>query len=191
MKRSKNRTNDLTTLHIQENLRDAADFTSIDQRIILMWKMDKYSVKSISIKAWMDSGLVNKNISKYKREVLNLSKINKNKNSKKKKMVADLHINFIRDFWNSLSNQPITIRKIKAQLHNPILESEKISQSLIQNILLSDLKWSTKFCINDIKKIMKKESARIFAESLSIQLKLMTSNFEIIYMDEFSFSSRK
>ena len=40
----KNRTNDLTILHSQENLRDAADFTSIDPRIILMWRMNKYSV---------------------------------------------------------------------------------------------------------------------------------------------------
>ena len=139
----------------------------------------------------MDPGLVNKNISKYKREVLNLWKINKNKNRKKNKKVTDLHINFIRDFWNSLSNQPITIRKIKAQLHNPIFESEKISQSWIRNILKSDLKMKNKILHKWHKKIMTKESARIFAESLSIQLKLMTINFEIIYMDEFSFSSRK
>ena len=70
----KNRTNDLATLHSQENLSDAANFTSINPKIILMWKMNRYSVKFIAIKAWMDPGLANKNISKYKREVLNLWK---------------------------------------------------------------------------------------------------------------------
>ena len=59
------------TLHSQEILRVSADFTSIDSRIILMWRMNKYSVKSIA-KNRMYPGLANKNISKYKREVLNL-----------------------------------------------------------------------------------------------------------------------
>ena len=74
-----NQTNDLATLHSYENLRDEADFKSIDLSIILMWKMNKHSVKSIAIKTWMDQNLINKNISKCKLEVLNLWKINKTK----------------------------------------------------------------------------------------------------------------
>ena len=61
----------------QQNLNKVVDFMNIDMRIILMWKMNKYSINSIVLKSCTSKGLVYKSSSKYKRGVLNLWKVNK------------------------------------------------------------------------------------------------------------------
>ena len=51
----------------EQNLNKVVGFTNIDPRIILMWKMNKYSINSFTFKTCTSKDLVYESISKYKR----------------------------------------------------------------------------------------------------------------------------
>ena len=53
----------------RQNLNKVFDFTNIDQTIVLMRTMNKFSLNSIALKSCTSKDFVYKSISKYNREV--------------------------------------------------------------------------------------------------------------------------
>ena len=45
------------------------DFTNVDQQIIMLWKLNKYSINSIAVQTRTNKEFVNKSISKFRRGV--------------------------------------------------------------------------------------------------------------------------
>ena len=105
-----------------QKLNSKVDFMDVDPQIIYLWKSDKYSISSIALKTQASKELVNESISKYKRGVRNLWRMNRRNNKTKRRKITETHIEAIKDFVNSMQNQPITIRKIKKQLSHHILK---------------------------------------------------------------------
>ena len=167
------------------------DFSKINSRIILLWKLNKYSVKSIAMITNTSKEFVCEWISKYKRGVKKLCKIKQRNSWRKRKIVTNDIIEKIREFCCNPKHQPITIKKIKRCINNQKHTAEFLSYTTVRSILRNELKMSYKILHKCHKKVMTKEHMCLFAESLSLQLKMYYAIYEVIYIDEFSFSSRK
>ena len=157
----------------------------------MLWKLNKYSINSIAVQTRTNKEFVNKSISKYRRGVKALWKDNQKKCKVKRKEKTVKYIEMIKDFCSSLHNQPITIRKIKSYLLASNLDKGEPCVTTIGSILRKELGMSYKILHKWHKKVMTTEHANSFAKSLLIQFKLINQDYEIIYLDEFSFSSRK
>ena len=177
--------------HNLENRKAWVNFSDVNPRIILLWKQNKYSIKSIALIMNTSKEQVNKWIAKYKRGVKKIWKMKQRVNWRKKKRISNDYIESIREYCNLQKNQPITIKKIKSYVHNSGSSVEQSSHTTIRSILRKELKMNYKILHKCHKKVMTNDYTFLIAESLSIQLKLMSIHYEVIYLDEFSFSSRK
>ena len=71
------------------------------------------------------------------------------------------------------------------------LDETPPSKTTIASILKKELGMSYKVLQTKNTKVTKPEQERLFCESLAVQLWLRDAGFELKYVDEFSFSSRK
>ena len=97
----------------------------------------------------------------------------------------------IKEFLFLPKNQSITIKKIKRYMNSSRKDLEHPSNTTISNILREELKMNFKKFHKCHRKVMTGKHTRLFAESLSLKLTLNLIHYEVIYLDEFSFSSRK
>ena len=187
----KEQSEDSLITHNQDIKNAFADFSGVNWKTILLWKQNKYSIKSIAAITCTRKMQVNKSIAKYKRGIKKMWKMRHHINSNKRRRASHDYIEMIKEFWSLPKNQPITIKKIKRYTNSSRKDLEHPSNTTIRSILREELKMNYKILHKCHRKVMTGEHTRLYAESLSLQLTLNLIHYEVIYLDEFSFSSRK
>ena len=159
--------------------------------VIMMWRFKRYSIKSISAKSWLPREQVNNIISKYRSIVKRLSKKKRNLRKGTRLAVTINQISKIKAFWDKTKDKPIKIRDVKLAVWPPGWIEKTPSNSTISSILKKELRMKYKVLQFRNLKTETFANKRLFIENLAIQGILKRNNTELIYIDEFSFSSRK
>ena len=99
------------------------------------------------------------------------------------------HIKFVKDYIRRWKGQHFTVAMVKNQIYNNT-DLDNLSEWHIRKILKTYLNYSYKKLSKMNIKVMRPEYIRRFHESAIMQHMLLEVNYELIYLDEFSFSSR-
>ena len=99
------------------------------------------------------------------------------------------HIKFVKDYIWRWKEQHFTVAMVKNQICNNT-DLDNLSEWHIRKILKTYLNYSNKKLSKMNIKVMRPEYIRRFHESAIMQHMLLEVNYELIYLDEFSFSSR-
>ena len=162
-----------------------------EEEVIALWRINKYSIKSISARTQIPKEIVNKILSKYRRLVKQQCNENKKKRSGKRFVVSPGHIMKIKDYLDYNEHRPICARDVIKAVWAPQDNECSPSDSTIYSILKKEFKMSYRLLEKKHMKSVDHLGTRKFIQAFSLQLKLSRDNIEIIYVDEFSFSSRK
>ena len=87
--------------------------------------------------------------------------------------------------------RPIKIRDIKHHVWQPSSNEKVPHDSTISRILRNELNITYKVLQKRNLKTENSSNIRLFHESLAIQVFLRAKDYELIYIDEFSYSSKK
>ena len=85
----------------------------IETDIITLWRVHRYSIKSISAKMLISKEIVNRILSKYRSLVRKQCQINKKQNFGRRLKVTPEHIDKMREVWERQRDKPIYIRDVK------------------------------------------------------------------------------
>ena len=135
--------------------------------------------------------IVNKILSKYRRLVKQQCNENKKKRSGKRFVVSSEHIMKIKDYLDYNEHRPICARDVIKAVWAPQDNECSPLDSTFYSILKKEFKMSYRLLEKKYMKSVYHLGKRKFIQIFSLQLKLSRDNIEIIYVDEFSFSSRK
>ena len=163
--------------------------TEVD--VIFYWKRLRYSIKSIAAKFAISKEKVCQILSKYKANVKKIWTMNKRKRKGLRHAVEQKHLLAIKDYWASTIYKPIKIKDIKEHLW-PLAKREKAPHnSTISRVLRNELNMSYKVLQKKNPVTRTSSNIRLFHESIAIQTLLRVKGFELIYVDEFHYSSLK
>ena len=162
----------------------------IEVQVVLLKLIKHYWSQSIAAKTNLTKIKVNKIIAKYKR-LLKMQKTRKLKSIWISYLtIKDHHIEQMKKYVDSIHNTPVKIEMIKNAVWPKNSETKPPWNSTISKILKNKLNMSYKVLHKWNIKRKEKLNKRVFIESLYLQTKLRTNEIEIIYIDEFKFSSR-
>ena len=163
----------------------------IETDIITLWKVHRYSIKSISAKMLISKEIVNRILSKYRSLVRKQCQINKKQNFGRRLKVTPEHIDKMREVWERQRDKPIYIRDVKNAVWSALRSSDIPSNSTVSSIMKRELKMSYHLLEKKHRKATMEEGVRKFIQAFALQIELNKSEIELIFIDEFSFSSRK
>ena len=170
------------------------DFTTPTQNeinVIALWKIKRYSVKSICAALWLEKEQVNRIISSFRSIIRKTKRRKRNWRKGARFSVTDDQISRIKQYCDETKNKPIKIKDIKQAVW-PAEENRYIpTNSTISSILKNELNMRYKVLQTRNLITKKPENRRLFCQSLALQNILRNANTELIYVDEFNFSSRK
>ena len=162
-----------------------------EEEIIALWRINKYSIKSISAKTQVLKEAVNKILSKYRKLVKQQRNARKKKRWGKRFAVLSEQIVKIKNYLECNKHRPICVRDLKKAIWPQMDNQRAPSDSTICSILKREFWMSYRLLEKKNIKSINPPGTRKFIQALSLQFKLTRDNIEMIYVDEFSFSSRK
>ena len=127
----------------------------------------------------------------YRASVRKLSKVKKRIRKGVRSYVGSQQVQSINQYWEETTKRPIKIRDIKHYVWPISQEQKPPHNSTISRILKKELGMSFKVLQKRNPKTRQEENARLFHEAIAIQVFLRENDFELIYIDEFSYSSKK
>ena len=163
----------------------------IETDIITLWRVHRYSIKSISAKMLISKEIVNRILSKYRSLVRKQCQINKKQNFGRRLKVTPEHIDKMREVWERQRDKPIYIRDVKNAVWPTLRSSDIPSNSTVSSIMKRELKMSYHLLEKKHRKATMEEGVRKFIQAFALQIELNKSEIKLIFIDEFSFSSRK
>ena len=113
-----------------------------EEEVIALWRINKYSIKSISARTQIPKEIVNKILSKYRRLVKQQCNENKKKRSGKRFVVSPEHIMKIKDYLDYNEHRPICARDVIKAVWAPQNNKCSPSDSTIYSILKKEFKMS-------------------------------------------------
>ena len=159
------------------------------QRFVAELHEDKrYSIQTLSSIFSLDSFVVNR-IIKRTRKILAIKKKVLARSSRQRKLNAT-HIDFIRQLLTSAKSNFLSINSIKKKLLTNFEEISDISDTTVRKIVSKDLRFRFKKLDKIEPKTMTKDSIRSFLENSLILLEIQSQCIEVVYIDEFTVSSR-
>ena len=144
--------------------------------VIMIWRFERYSIKSISTKSWLPREQVNNIISKYWSIVKRLSKKKRNLRKGTRLVVTINQISKIKAFWDKTKDKPIKIRDVKLAVWPPGWIEKTPSNSTISSILKKELRMKYKVLQFRNLKTETFANKRLFIENLAIQGILKRNN---------------
>ena len=135
--------------------------------------------------------IVNRILSKYRSLVRKQCQINKKQNFGRRLKVTPEHIDKMREVWERQWDKPIYIRDVKDAVWPALRSSDIPSNSIVSSIMKRELKMSYHLLEKKHRKATLEEGVRKFIQAFALQIELNKSEIELIFIDEFSFSSRK
>ena len=108
----------------------------------------------------------------------------------KQRKFKDEHVLWVKEYVDSKATKYFTAAHIWSAFNTNFGDDMKISVSTVTRILKNKLKMKYKKLEKTDLRTLNPTSKRFMAESLSLQLELLQENYELIWVDEFSLSSR-
>ena len=176
---------------ISEIMKNNTD-TQKEIEVIALKRINWYSIKSICAKTLLPKEKVNQILSKFK-YLLKRHPHSDNKPTKiKRRVVSSDKIKEIKQICEDRKSYPIYSEDIKSALWS---SSEKLEntpwKTTICSILKNELSMSYRLLDKKNAKTTKEAGIRDFVQSFSLQIEIQKKGIELIYLDEFSYSSRK
>ena len=176
---------------ISEIMKNNTD-TQKEIEVIALKRINWYSIKSICAKTLLPKEKVNQILSKFK-YLLKRHPHSDNKPTKiKRRVVSSDKIMEIKQICEDRKRYPIYSEDIKSALWS---SSEKLEntpwKTTICSILKNELGMSYRLLDKKNAKTTKEAGIRDFVQSFSLQIEIQKKGIELIYLDEFSYSSRK
>ena len=154
---------------------------------IFHWRRYSYSAPSISLLLSIPKEKVKEILSEYKKNV----KIACNKNRRKRKglrlSVGSDQFQVMKNYWDYPIKRPKKIKDIKEYVWSSNEHEKAPNNSTILRILRNDLKMRYKVLQKRNPITKNANSICLFHEAYPIQVLLRTKNYELIYIDEFSY----
>ena len=169
---------------------DDSEFRTSMQAVYL-WRYARYSVKSIAATLLIPKEKVHQILTNYRASARKLSKEKKRIRKGVRSSVDSQQVQSIKQYWEETTKRPIKIRDIKHYVWPISQEQKPPHNSTISRILKKELGMSFKVLQKRNPKTRQEENVRLFHEAIAIQVFLREKDFELIYIDEFSYSSKK
>ena len=163
--------------------------TAID--VVFYWRRFHYSIKSIAAKLSISKEKVREILSKYKAKVKKIWIKNKRNSKGLRYAIKSSHLNAIKDYWVATVNNPIKIKNIKEHVWPRTKWEKAPHNSTISRILHNELNMSYKVLQRKNPITRTSNNVRLFHESIAVQTLLRIKGYELIYVDEFHYSSLK
>ena len=112
-------------------------------------------------------------------------------NLKTQSKLEENHVKWISNFIESHEKEHYSVSTIQERFNEFYQEELTISNSTVKRVLKNKLGMVYKKLERINKKASGKSSIRSFCEALTLQLELLNDGYELIYIDEFSISSRR
>ena len=174
---------------ISEIMKNNTD-TQKEIEVIALKRINWYSIKSICAKTLLPKEKVNQILSKFK--YLRHPHSDNKSTEIKRRVVSSDKIMEIKQICEDRKRYPIYSEDIKSALWS---SSEKLENSpwktTICSILKNELDMSYRLLDKKNAKTTKEAGIRDFVQSFSLQIEIQKKGIELIYFDEFSYSSRK
>ena len=174
---------------ISEIMKNNTD-TQKEIEVIALKRINWYSIKSICVKTLLPKEKVNQILSKFK--YLRHPHSDNKSTEIKRRVVSSDKIMEIKQICEDRKRYPIYSEDIKSALWS---SSEKLENSpwktTICSILKNELDMSYRLLDKKNAKTTKEAGIRDFVQSFSLQIEIQKKGIELIYFDEFSYSSRK
>ena len=101
------------------------------------------------------------------------------------------YINKVKNIWQQYKDRPIYAKNVRSALWRRDSKEKIPSDTTIRNIMKTKLGMSYRLLEKKHKKSINNEGSRNFIQACALQIELINRELELIYIDEFSFSSRK
>ena len=174
-----------------DNMEVDDDKGRISVDAVYLWRRYHYSIKSIAAKLSISKEKVNQILSLYRANVKKMIKANKRKLKNSGLTIEYDNVQLIKNYWNNPAKRPIRIKDIKEHVWPVNRFIKPLHDSTISRVLRNKLNMRYKVLQKRNPKTKSPNNIRIFHEAIAIQVMLRTKGFELIYVDEFSYSSRK
>ena len=150
----------------------------------------KWSLRSVATLYNTNISTIRFVCSKFKRREGRLRKLAIIRETPSKRFISDKHIEAVRCYMESNPDKISTISNIKSSIERRA-DLPSLSKTSIRKILKKHLKYTYKKACKINPRTLLPVNIRKIHESLYIQVALEKKNYEIIYLDEFSLSTRK
>ena len=164
---------------------------SVSVEAIFLWRRYGYSIKSIAAMLSIAKEKVNEILVKYRKNVKIVCYKNKRKTKGLRISTGTDQLEAIKKYWNHPLNRPIKIKDIKNYVWPPDKPERAPHDSTISRILRTEWRMSYKVLQKRNPATKNANNIRLFHEAFAIQVFLRARDYELIYIDEFSYSSRK
>ena len=163
----------------------------LEERVVALWRVHWYSIKSIWAAMLIRKERVNHILSKYRSLVKKQWRVNKKYNLDKRMKITHEYINKVNEIWQQYKDRPIYAKNVRSALWRRDSREKIPSDTTIRNIMKTKLGMSYRLLEKKHKKSINNEGSRSFIHACALQIELINRELELIYIDEFSFSSRK
>ena len=190
LKESFNKNNDPIIFEQQTNTKIANYFENDDKdiwNILFEIFMRHRSVQYISRKYQIHQLVIQNLWSFYRKKIKAIKKDNRRLLGKNCKLTQD-KIKQIADFWIAKRFQNFTINDVRLHLVSNSNNGWSISNSSVGRSLKRDIGMTYKKINKISNKVVTKENKRKILEASVLQMRLMQSEVDVVYIDEFKFS---
>ena len=101
------------------------------------------------------------------------------------------YINKVKEIWQQYKNRPICAKNVRSALWRRDNIEKIPSYTTIRNIMKTKLGMSYRQLEKKHKKSINNEGSSNFIQACALQIELINRELELMYIDEFSFSTRK
>ena len=101
------------------------------------------------------------------------------------------YIKKVKEIWKQYKNRPIYAKSVRSALWRRDNIEKIPSETTIKNIIKTKLGMSYRLFEKKHKKSINNEGSRNFIQACALQIELINRELGLMYIDEFSFSSRK
>ena len=164
---------------------------NIENEIIYIWRTTKLPLPSIAFKLDIFPIIVYNTISNYKSLVRKNIQDNITKRNKQNVVICAEKLNILNEYWWSNSNEIIHIKDIKKNVWTNDDNNEIPWDSTITTALKRKLGMTYKWLKSRHPKSQSSENKRLYIEASLVQCILSSTEYEIIFINEFQINNRK
>jgi transposase len=162
---------------------------NIKCQLIYAVMYQKTSLSSAARSLNIDKTIANKTLSIFKILLKRALKMPARKRGRRPK-IEPKHVEWARDFVKDNYGRHFTLNTLAKEMNSAFKNEISVSKTTIQRMLKTKLGMSYKKLTKSNPKAIQLSHKRSFLESLTVQLELLDRGFELIYIDEFSWSPR-
>ena len=164
--------------------------SEIELKALYLWRTTRLSLSSIAFEVGAKLEDVATYVATYKKRVRQQLKSNKIRATQSRKVINNLKIEQVKGYWQSNSHKPLRISDIITSVWSQ-QGSKTPWHSTVSKVLKRNLRMSYRVLSSIHPKSTLQEQIRLYCESVMIWCKLISKDYEIIFVDEFHLSAHR